>query len=317
MREDLTPTSGLASTRAVLADAERRLAAVQVPSPSFDAAELLAFVRNVPRTRLIMSDPVSDAELVRFESLLLRRAARVPLQHLTGTVGFRRLDLVVGPGVFVPRPETELMVEVALRELPAGEQRRLVVDLCAGSGAIGLAVATEASNVDVVGVELERAAVEWADRNMAKQAELVAAKGSTFRIVTADAGDVAAPAGALADLVGRVDVVVANPPYIPDDAVPRDPEVREHDPRAALYGGPDGLRVIRRVVETAAALLREGGLIVIEHGDEQGDGAGALGVPYVVKTAAGEDSGRWFTSVMDRPDLNGRPRLTLARRVAR
>ncbi|MEI7779537.1 MAG: peptide chain release factor N(5)-glutamine methyltransferase [Actinomycetes bacterium] len=314
MNGPLTPDEGIVTIRAVLADAERRLAAAGVPSPAVDAAELLALVRGVRRNRLLMSDPVPDVELVRFESLLLRRAARVPLQHLTGMAGFRRLDLQVGPGVFVPRPETELVAEVALRTINAGSGRQLVLDLCAGSGAIGLAIATEACDVDVIAVEIEPSAVEWAERNAASLGVKIAERGSTYRLILADAGELGQREQPLAEIAGRVDIVVANPPYIPDDAVPRDPEVREHDPRAALYGGPDGLRVVRLIVDSAVRLLRPGGLLIIEHGDEQGELSSGEGVPAVIR-AAETESGPAFAAVIDRPDLNGRPRFTMAKRV--
>lgn len=304
MNRDLTPASGLATTRAVLADAERRLRNAGVPSPSADAIELLSFATGRPRGRLIMSDPVAPDELVRFEALVARRAGRVPLQHLTGTAGFRYLDVLVGHGVFVPRPETELVAEAALREVLAHDPRRTAVDLCAGSGAIGLSLATEASEVDVIAVEVDPCAADWADRNSERCAEAVAARGSTYRLLRGDATDPAVTA----EWHGVADVVVTNPPYIPEGAVPRDPEVREHDPAIALYGGPDGLAVVRQLVGVAAALLKPGGLFVIEHGDLQGEAANDAGVPALLRSDL-------FTGVVDRPDLAGRPRITLARRA--
>jgi len=292
--------------RDVLVDAERRLAIAGVPSPRVDAELLMAHVLGVPRGRLFLSDPVDPAVTARFEALLVRRAARVPLQHLTGEAPFRRLMLSVGRGVFVPRPETEGVAELAIRALaqvPA-DGPRLAVDLCTGSGALALAVASEVPGSVVHAVELEPTAVGWARRNVDTHAELLASVGSTVVLHEGDATTV--HRGALAELVGHVDVVVTNPPYIPDAAVPRDPEVREYDPPRALYGGADGLDVVRGLVESAAALLRPGGVLIVEHGDEQGESAGALGVPHVLR-----DHGLWH-SVADHPDLAGRDRATTA-----
>jgi len=292
--------------RDVLVDAERRLAIAGVPSPRVDAELLMAHVLGVPRGRLFLSDPVDPAVTARFEALLVRRAARVPLQHLTGEAPFRRLMLSVGRGVFVPRPETEGVAELAIRALaqvPA-DGPRLAVDLCTGSGALALAVASEVPGSVVHAVELEPTAVGWARRNVDTHAELLASVGSTVVLHEGDATTV--HRDALAELVGHVDVVVTNPPYIPDAAVPRDPEVREYDPPRALYGGPDGLDVVRGLVESAAALLRPGGVLIVEHGDEQGESAGARGVPHVLR-----DHGLWH-SVADHPDLAGRDRATTA-----
>ena len=302
---------GWQSLRDVLADAQRRLTAAGVPSPEADASLLAAHVLGVPRGRLYLQDPMPNDQRMAFERLLSRRVARVPLQHLLGSAPFRTIELSVGPGVFVPRPETELVAGAAidaLRALPAAD--RVAVDLCTGSGAIAIALAVELDGVSVTAVEIDPAAARWARTNAERYAEAAAARGGSVRIIDADATRCAAPGGSLADLSGTAAVVVMNPPYVPDDAVVRDPEVREHDPARALYGGPDGLRVIRGAIDTAAVLLRPGGQVVVEHSDEQGDNAGDDGVPGLLRT----DS-RW-RDVTDHLDLARRPRFTTATRSA-
>lgn len=265
--------------------AASRLAAAGVAAPAHDAEELAAHVLGVPRSRLFTLERLPAAAADRYAALVAERADRVPLQHLTGVAGFRRLELAVGPGVFVPRPETEVLVGWALERLRPGD---LVVDLCAGSGAVALAVADEAPGVTVHAVEREEHALAWAARNVA----------ATGLPVTLHRGDVADPA-LLARLDGTVDVVTANPPYIPVGAgVER--EVAEHDPPAALWGGEDGLDVVRAVERAAHRLLRPGGLVAVEHADLQGES-----VPAVFA--------RW-AEVADHPDLVGRPRFTTARR---
>ena len=293
--------------RDVLVDGERRLARADVPSPRVDAELLLAHVLGLPRGRMFLSDPIDAADALRFEALLVRRSARVPLQHLLGEAPFRHLVLEVGRGVFVPRPETEGVVELAIRALGTAAEERLVVDLCTGSGAIALAIATEVPHSVVHAVEIEEAAHGWAARNVAACSERLAAVGSQVVLHHGDA--TTAHLGPLAALVGRVDVVVSNPPYIPDEAVPREPEVRDYDPPRALYGGHDGLDVVRGIAVAAAALLHRGGVLVVEHGDAQGGSAGAAGVPQVLLDHGG------FVDVVDHPDLAGRDRATVAVRT--
>ena len=256
---------------------------------------------------MFLSDPIDPTDAMRFEALLVKRSARVPVQHLLGEAPFRHLTLEVGRGVFVPRPETEGVAEVAIRALEADSQECLAVDLCTGSGAIALAIATEVPHSIVHAVELEESAFDWATRNLAAQQEAVSTAGSRVELHRGDA--TVAHLGPLASLVGRVDVVVSNPPYIPVAAVPREPEVRDYDPPRALYGGDDGLDVVRGVVEAAAALLRIGGTLVIEHSDQQGEAGGEHGVPFVVRQHGG------FVEVVDQPDLAGRDRVTVARRA--
>jgi release factor glutamine methyltransferase len=323
--EDRT-VGGRVTVRDVLFDAEHRLSAVGIPSPSFDAAEIVAFVLGTTRTRLLLQDQITVDDKVRVEQLLAKRLSRVPLQHLLGTTGFRRIDVEVGPGVFIPRPETELATEAGIRELalqPPAD--RIGVDLCAGSGAIAISLGIEAEGSRVYAVELSDDAIGWTRRNVSSYEDRLAAKGSRVEIIHDDAIEVADPGHALARLAGRVAVVVTNPPYVPNSMIPREPEVRDHEPRMALYGGDDGMDVIRGVLRTAAILLRPGGLVVIEHADVQGIAAGSSGVPGLVKamhadaelaTMIDVPAGRHvFTSVTDRIDLNGLPRFTLARRV--
>jgi release factor glutamine methyltransferase len=247
--------------------ATRVLAAAGVASARADAETLLAHELGVSRGRLqalaVAGGTVDPAVLGRFARLVERRAEREPLQHLTGRAGFRTIELAVGPGVFVPRPETEVVAQLAI-DAARGMDHPLVVDLATGSGAIALAVAAEVPAAVVTGVERNPAALAWAQRNAAELAL------PNARILEGDLAD------ALPDLDGRVDVVVSNPPYIPDGMIPRDPEVRLHDPADALFGGPDGLDPMRAVVASAARLLRPGGLLVVEHGEHQGGEVRAL-----------------------------------------
>jgi release factor glutamine methyltransferase len=277
--------------RDVIAKAAAELAAAGVPSSRHDAEELAAYVLGTQRQHLHAARPFDDAELTAYRELVARRASREPLQHLTGRAWFRHLELAVGPGVFVPRPETELVAGAAIdaaRTVPG--RRPVVVDLGTGSGAIALAVATEVPRADVHAVEREDAALEWARRNFAGQP------------VDLRAGEMAE---AFDDLDGTVDVVVSNPPYIPADAVPLDPEVRDHDPAAALWSGADGLDAVRVVERVARRLLRPGGVVVVEHADAQGESA-----PAVFTGAAG------WSAVTDHLDLAGRPRYLTATRTA-
>ena len=300
---------GWVSLRDVIADGQRRLAAAGVPSPDTDAILLAAYVKGVPRSRLLLHDRMDQTERTAYERLLTRRMARVPLQHLVGSAPFRNLELAVGPGVFIPRPETELVAQAGidvLRALPAPERR--AVDLCTGSGAVAFALATEAAPAHVTAVEVDDAAVAWARRNAEALREEIEASGSRVDVVQADARTCAADDGPLASLRGTVAVVTMNPPYVPSGARVRDPEVRDHDPALALYGGVDGLEIIRGAIGTAAELLQPGGLLVIEHSDEQGDEA-EDGVPALLLA-----DGRW-REVADHRDLARKPRFTTATRA--
>jgi release factor glutamine methyltransferase len=322
--QEESTAGGRISARDLLYDAERRLTIAGVPSPQADAALLLSWVLEVPRNRLFLNEAPTGRQKVAFEKALARRLTRVPLQHITGRAPFRRIEVPVGPGVFIPRPETELITEAGVRVL-RGCESGIGVDLCAGSGAAGLSLALEAVGSTVHLVELDDAAVEWTRGNATHFAEELAQAGSSVHVVHGDAGEVAEAGAPLVSLIGRVDVVVANPPYIPDSMVPREVEVREHDPYLALYGGPDGLDVVRRIVRTAALLLRSGGLLAMEHADTQGPDAPGGGVVGVVSSwcldqetatlVPGVPGAPAFTGVTDRRDFAGLPRFTLATRA--
>jgi release factor glutamine methyltransferase len=278
-------------TQELLRRAAVRLAEAGVASPDFDAAELLAHVLGTTRARLALVETVTPEQSDAYDGLVARRAAREPLQHLTGTAAFRYVELAVGPGVFVPQPETELLAGWAVERARAlVDQGRVpvVVDLCTGSGAIALSVATEVPTADVHAVELGDPAHAWAQRNLA---------GSGVDLRHGDMAD------AFRDLDDTVDVVVCNPPYIPLEAyesVAR--EARDHDPDLALFSGQDGLVALRVVEQVAARLLRPSGVAGAEHADVQGESAPAV-------FAA---TGRWF-DVRDHRDLAGRPRFLTAR----
>jgi release factor glutamine methyltransferase len=297
----------VASLEAALRRAAARLQQAGVASPRHDAEELAALVlattRSQVHTAALRGDEARLGE--QFDDLVEQRAARTPLQHLTGRAPFRDLVLDVGPGVFVPRPETEVVAGEAVEEarrLVALGQTPVVVDLCTGSGAIALAVATEVRRVRVHAVELSDHALAWAQRNVEHHGQ-----GLPFPLDLRQ-GDVA---NAFDDLDGLVDVVVSNPPYIPPGSEPSDPEVRDHDPHVALYGGgPLGLDVPAQVVATAARLLHPGGLLVMEHADVQQDQVLAL-------LRCAEVSGqRVFDDDTGHSDLAGRPRYVTARRRA-
>jgi release factor glutamine methyltransferase len=245
-----------------IAVASARLAEAGVDSPRADAEQIAAHVHGVSRTEL---HRVPDTEFnPRFWDEIARREAREPLQHITGHAYFRYLDLEVGPGVFVPRPETEVMtgwVIDRLREMDVAEP--VVTDLGTGSGAIALAIAQEVPRSLVHAVEVDPLARAWAQRNLER---LAAASPHTAGRVTLHGDDFAS---ALSELDGSVDLVVSNPPYIPWGAsVP--PEVGEYDPATALWGGHDGLDAVRVVEQTARRLLRPGGIVAVEHGAPQG-----------------------------------------------
>jgi release factor glutamine methyltransferase len=271
----------------LLFTATAELAAAGVASPRVDAELLAASVLGVGRGRLALIDGIRDSEARRLTELVARRASRIPLQHLIGTAAFRHLELQVGEGVFVPRPETELLAGWGIEQTGPGAT---VVDLCSGAGAIALSVADEASPGRVIAVERSPAALAWLRRNAARTA------------VEVVAGDVTDPA-LLPNLRGGVDVVLCNPPYVPDGTVVP-PEVAEHDPAEAVFGGSDGLAVIRPVVALAAALLKRGGVVGIEHDDGH-----AAAVPGLLRA-----DGR-FTDVAEHADLSGRPRYATARRA--
>jgi release factor glutamine methyltransferase len=274
-------------TRALRRAAADVLRGAGVASPDRDAELLLAHVLGVPLGRLVLVDDVTPAQQEAYEALVARRARREPLQHLTGTAAFRHVELLVGPGVFVPRPETELLAGWAIESVERLDSP-VVVDLCTGSGAIARAVADEVPDARVHAVELDEGAWAWAERNLA-------GTGVDLRH-----GDLAT---AFDDLLGTVDVVVCNPPYIPLEAWESVAvEARDHDPHLALFSGDDGLDAIRVLAVRAALLLRPGGVLGFEHADAQEEAA-----PAVLR-----GTGRW-AEVVDHRDLAGRPRFTTAR----
>lgn len=274
---------------AEVAQATQRLADAGVPSPRNDAEELAAFVHAVKRGEL---HTVKDSDFdARYWEVIARREAREPLQHITGRAYFRYLELQVGPGVFVPRPETESVVGWAIDAVRAMDVvEPLIVDLCTGSGAIALALAQEVPRSRVHAVELSEDALKWTRKNV---------EGSRVDLRQGNALD------AFPDLDGQVDLVIANPPYIPlTEWEYVQPEARDHDPELALFSGEDGLDLIRGLERTAHRLLRPGGVVVVEHADTQGGQ-----VPWIFTEERG------WADAADHPDLNNRPRFATARRA--
>ncbi|MFE3293116.1 peptide chain release factor N(5)-glutamine methyltransferase [Rhodococcus sp. NPDC059234] len=284
--------------RLAILEATRLLEEAGVHSPRTDAELLAAHVVGVERTRLGLV-PLVDPEVIEtYRGLVARRAERIPLQHITGISSMGEIDVAVGPGVFVPRPETELLLAWAIAVLEECPSRPpVVLDLCTGSGALALAIAHARPDAQVHAVELDPKALSWARRN----ADTRARDGDTA--ITLYQGDVT-DRTILADLEGRVDLVVSNPPYIPE-GVELDREVAEHDPAVALFGGPDGLSVITPMVANIARWLRIGGALAIEHDDTNGGQVAAL-----------LRERRVFGEVAEHPDLAGKPRFVVARRVA-
>ncbi len=271
------------------------LAQAGVPSPEADAdlliGHVLGFSRGQVQAKALIGSAVDAEQILAITEAIERRSLREPVQHITGLAPFRLLELAVGPGVFVPRPETEFVVQFAIDALQAtASPEPLAVDLGSGSGAIALAMATEVPHSRVVAVENSPAALPWTRRNVQRYGD------DRVRLVFADLAD------ALPELDGAVDVVASNPPYIPLGAVPRDPEVRLFDPEAALYSGEDGLDAVRALSRTALRLLRPGGALVIEHGELQ-----AASIAAILRADG-------FTAVDAHRDLLGRDRATTARR---
>jgi release factor glutamine methyltransferase len=256
-------TSTIATVGSLVSALADLLAKAGVPSPDVDAELLLGHVLDLGRGEIqaaaVTGRPVTDADAAAVTLLAERRAQREPLQHILGRAAFRSLSLSVGPGVFVPRPETEQVVQFAIDALRAvPDPEPIGIDLGTGSGAIALAMATEVPNARIFAAENSVDAFLWARQNFTE----AAAPNAT--LVFEDL------AGAFPELDGRASVVISNPPYVPDAAIPRDPEVRFFDPAAALYGGKDGLDVVRQLSATAARLLRPGGTLILEHGELQG-----------------------------------------------
>jgi release factor glutamine methyltransferase len=272
--------------RQVIDAAAVALAEAGVGSPRTDAELLAAHAAGTDRGRLGVAD--TGAEFFdRYDGLVAQRAQRVPLQHLIGTAAFGPVTVQVGPGVFIPRPETESMLEWALAQ-PLS-QNAVIVDLCTGSGALALALSNHWPDARIIAVDDSEDALDYARRNLA---------GTPVELIRADV----TRQGLLSELHGGVDLVVANPPYIPDGST-LEPEVAEHDPAHALFGGPDGMTVINAIVELAAGWLRDGGRCGVEHDDTTSD----------VTVEAFTRTGR-FHDVIARHDLTGRPRFVTARR---
>ncbi len=274
-----------------MTSASRLLRAAAGRVPDADARLLLAHTLGVPGSRLLTVGEVDPDAVDRFEELLGHRATGVPVQYLTGTAPFRHVEVAVGPGVFIPRPETEVMTGWALERLAEAGESPLVVELCAGSGAVSLAIADEFPGARQYAVELSEDAVAYAARNLA---------GTGVALVQADMAE------ALPELDGTVDLVIANPPYVPLEAYDGIPaEVRDHEPTLALFSGPDGLDAIRVLAGVAARLLRPGGWVCAEHAELQHASAPAVFVRH-----------GGFDQVRDRRDLTDRPRFVTARRIA-
>ena len=278
-----------------LRSAADRLAAAGIADPAVDAELLAAFVlgsgRGGVQAAAIRGDTLTQADSDRLEQLVSRRATREPLQHITGTAPFRHLELRVGPGVFVPRPETEMVAQLAIDALRAAASASPVaVDLGTGSGAIALAMATEVPHARVFAAENSVDAYVWTKENFAH----VGADNATLAFIDL--------AHAFPQLDGTVSVVASNPPYVPDAAIPRDPEVRFFDPPAALYGGEDGLDVVRVLSHVGLRLAHPGGMLVIEHGEWQGEAIRGI------LTADG------WRAAATHPDLTQRDRATTALR---
>ncbi|MDT5249822.1 MAG: release factor glutamine methyltransferase [Mycobacterium sp.] len=270
--------------RRAINEAAGTLAAAGIDSARFDAECLAAHTAGVDRGRLALHEP-DEAFFERYRELVAARASRIPLQHLMTTAPFGPVLLNVGPGVFVPRPETEALLEWALTQELSDSP--MIVDLCTGSGALAVALAHARPQARVVAVDDSSEALRYARRN---------GEGSAVVVLE---GDVTAP-GVLADYDGQVELIVANPPYIPDGAT-LEPEVAEHDPAHALFGGPDGMAVIGPVVALAARLLCPGGSVAVEHDDTT-----------AAQTVAVFEAAGVFGEVASHRDLTGRPRFVTA-----
>jgi release factor glutamine methyltransferase len=272
--------------RSAIDSATTRLADAGIDSARYDAEELAAHLAGTERGRLPLLGSPDEAFFDHYNAAVAARSRRVPLQHLTGIAAFGPLTLSVGPGVFIPRPETEAMLEWAVAQsLPA---KSVIVDVCTGSGALALALARHWPDARVIGLDDSDAALDYARRNAA---------GTTVEFVRADVTDPAV----LTELDGQVDLVVSNPPYVPDGAE-LEPEVVDHDPPHAVFGGPDGMAVIPAVARLAGRLLRPGGIFAVEHDDTTSS--------MTAETIRGTDL---FDDIVARTDLTGRPRFVTAR----
>ncbi|MFG1639853.1 peptide chain release factor N(5)-glutamine methyltransferase [Amycolatopsis sp. NPDC049252] len=281
--------------RLAIIEATRILERAGVSSPRFDAEVIAAHVLGVERGRLPMVPLVDPPVIEAIGQLVQQRAKRIPLQYLTGWAALGDITVAVGAGVFVPRPETELLLEWGVKFLQ-GREFPVVVDLCTGSGALALGVAHARPDAVVYAVDVDPQALAWARHN----ADVHADAGDTpIRLYS---GDIADPT-MFAELDGLVDLVLCNPPYVPD-GTPVPPEVAEHDPPRAVFAEESGLAVIRHAIAAGARLLRPGGGLAIEHDDTHGSA-----VPALVRAR------RVLTGVEGHLDLAGRARFVTARRL--
>jgi release factor glutamine methyltransferase len=278
----------MTTVRALITAASVRLRSAGIGSPRVDAELLLAHALEIDRPRLPLVDDVPRAAEAAFTAAVDRRARREPLQHIVGQAPFRHVVVAVGPGVFVPRPETELLVDAVLPTLSAAADP-VAVDLCSGSGALAIAAANEVPGLRAYAVESSPAALDWLGRN---------AGGTSVEVV---AGDVRDP-HLLAALRGSADAVLCNPPYVPATTVVP-PEVRA-DPPDAVFAGRDGLKLMPAVIARAAELLRCGGIVAIEHDDSHGES-----LPRLLAA-----DGRW-RDIAEHCDLTRRPRYVTALRA--
>ena len=277
----------MTALRRAIDSAAEILAEAGIDSARCDAEQLAAHLAGTDRGRLTLIEAPGEEFFGRYRDVIAARSQRVPLQHLIGTVAFGPVLLHVGPGVFIPRPETEaILVWATAQHLAA---RPVVVDVCTGSGALAVALAQHRPAARIIGIDDSLAALEYARRN---------AKGSAIELVHADVS----ASDLLTELDGRADLVVANPPYVPDGAL-LEPEVTQHDPHHAVFGGPDGMALIGAVVGHAGRWLRPGGLLAVEHDDT----TSAQTVELIAGTAL-------FDEVVARRDLAGRPRFVTARK---
>ncbi len=276
----------------LLARGTESLTSAGVESAEVDAqllaAHVLGFSRGELQAKSISNFEIDDVGEI--EALFQKRSERIPLQHLTGVAYFRNLALTVAPGVFIPRPETEVVTEFAVQALRAVPGEPIAVDLCTGSGAIAISLATEAPNSLVYAWELNPDSEQPLREN-------IAVNGGRVNLVM---GDIAEEHPLFQELAGRVDVVVSNPPYIPTGAVPVDVEVQLHEPELALYGGADGMDIMKVVSKRALQLLKPGGFLVVEHADSQ------------AKIVADLFEADGWRQIRSHRDLNARDRATTA-----
>jgi release factor glutamine methyltransferase len=277
--------------RRAIDSAAAQLAEAGIDSARYDAEELAAHLVGTERGRLTLLESPGDEFFGRYRDIVTARSRRVPLQHLTGTAAFGPVLLHVGPGVFIPRPETEAILEWAIAQPLA--PRPVIADLCTGSGALAVALAHHWPAARVIGIDDSASALDYARRNVA---------GTAVELVRADVTEPVSKPGLLPELDGRVDLVVANPPYVPDN-IALEPEVAQHDPPHAVFGGADGMTVIAAVIGLARRWLRPGGLFAVEHHDT----TSSQTVELLQTTGLFED-------IEARQDLAGRPRFVTARR---